>query len=351
MKTKFILFSCFCLLPLLSVLAAQQRARPPLLQEPKAAEAKPPQRPFVSKSLNSVLRIEEKLELGELVIHYKQQKLLVYAFATNQFKPYVRELYALNGVNLLRDAPADHLHHHGLMYAIRVNDLNFWEEPPTAGVEKPMAFLDQKVGKNAAGLPQVSFTQLIHWIAPKDKALADTSSAALLVERRMITLTVDEANQEVALQWRPEFEVGPGAQKVILSGASYHGLGLRLPKGFDRVARHENSANLPYATGGKGDVTPAQWSAVSGLEEGKEMMTALFGHPSNPGGTAKFFTMLEPFAYLAVTQGLDKAPLAYAPGEKFSLNYLLTVYNSRQSPEFLRKRGQAWEQTDERKTP
>ena len=229
MKTKSILVSWFCLLPLLSLFAAQERTKPPLLQNPKAA-ARPVKKSPVPKAVNSVLRIELKLDLGELVIHFKKQRLLVYAFGTNQFKPYVRELYSLNGVNLLRDAPADHLHHHGLMYAIRVNDLNFWEEPPAAGIEKPIKFLDQKVGKNAAGLPQVSFTQLIHWIAPKDKALADTSNAALLVERRTVILTVDEANQEVALQWRPEFEVGPGVQKVVLTGASYHGLGLRLPK-------------------------------------------------------------------------------------------------------------------------
>jgi len=62
---------------------------------------------------------------GELRAQFKDRPLLVYVFATNQLKPYVRELDALSGVNVLRDAPADHLHHHGLMYAIRVNSVNF----------------------------------------------------------------------------------------------------------------------------------------------------------------------------------------------------------------------------------
>ena len=72
---------------------------------------------------------------------------------TNQFKPYVRELYSLNGVNLLRDAPADHLHHHGLMYTIRVNDLNFGRNRLPAS-KSPLSSLDQKVGKNAASFPK-----------------------------------------------------------------------------------------------------------------------------------------------------------------------------------------------------
>src|ERR1039457_4492669 len=57
---------------------------------------------------------------GELEVRFNGHKLLVYAFATNQFKPYVRELYTLRGENDLRDAPPDHLHHHGMMYAVFV---------------------------------------------------------------------------------------------------------------------------------------------------------------------------------------------------------------------------------------
>jgi hypothetical protein len=67
---------------------------------------------------NPPISIDSKVDQGELVVRYQGRKLLVYAFATNQFKPYVRELYTLRGENVLRDAPPDHLHHHGLMYAV-----------------------------------------------------------------------------------------------------------------------------------------------------------------------------------------------------------------------------------------
>ncbi len=82
------------------------------------------------------ISIDAKTDRGELEVQFKGRKLLVYAFATNQFKPYVRELYTLRGENVLRDAPPDHLHHHGLMYAVYVNGINFWEEKGTPGFEK-----------------------------------------------------------------------------------------------------------------------------------------------------------------------------------------------------------------------
>ena len=70
----------------------------------------------------------------EWIVTYKQQRLLVYAFDPLRFKPCARELAPLGGPNILRDAPADHLHHHALMFAVAVNGVNFWEEISGSGV-------------------------------------------------------------------------------------------------------------------------------------------------------------------------------------------------------------------------
>lgn len=53
-------------------------------------------------------------ERGLLEWRFKGQKLFTYSFATNQFKPYARELLTLRGDDVLRDAPADHLKLSGL---------------------------------------------------------------------------------------------------------------------------------------------------------------------------------------------------------------------------------------------
>jgi hypothetical protein len=289
------------------------------------------------------ISIDSKVEQGELVVNYQGNKLLVYAFATNQFKPYVRELYTLRGDNVLRDAPPDHLHHHGLMYATYVNGINFWEERGTPGFEKHIELPLHQAMINAKGMPMASFTEIIHWLAPTNKTAPDTLAAALLLEKRTITVTVDEKNQEVALRWDSEFQVGPNAGKVTISGPNYDGLGLRLPESFNHVAKFQNSADQPYTGQYSQNVIAAWWTSVFGIMNGHGVTLALFGRPENARGNGFFFSMLDPFAYLSATQGVDKQPLEYSAGDKFNLSYLLTVYSESKRPEFVRQRGELWE--------
>ena len=297
---------------------------------------------LMADAASSAMTLAVDESRGELKAQFKGRPVLVYAFPTNQLKPYVRELYSLNGVNVLRDAPADHLHHHGLMYAIRVNGVNFWEEADQPGVEKSIRLLHRATGRDTHDRPQASFTHVIHWVTSRNRCLADTEPAALLIERRTITVTLDEAAGEVALRWQGAFEVGRGAEKVQLHGSAYNGLGLRLPEAFDHAARHINSANTPYTPEQKWDVTAARWSAVSHAVEGRDVMVALFSQPTNKG-EARFFTMLNPFAYLSVTQNLEKQPLEYTLGDTFAVDYLLTVYPDKKSSPFLNQRQQRWE--------
>ncbi len=280
---------------------------------------------------------------GVLEVRYKGQKILVYAFATNQFKPYVRELYTLHGENVLRDAPPDHLHHHGLMYAVNVNGINFWEEKGAPGFEKHVGLPLHSARLDANGTPVADFTEVIHWVAPTNGTASDSLAAALLVEQRILTVTIDEKNQEVALRWNSQFQVGANAGKVTLHGPNYDGLGLRLPESFNHAAKFQNAANQAYAGQNTQNVIPARWTSVAGVMDGREVMLAMFGRSDNARSDAVFFTMLDPFAYLTATQGLDKKPLEYSAGDKFSLSYLLTVYSSNKPPEFLRQRSELWE--------
>ena len=281
--------------------------------------------------------------MGQLVVNYQGRKLLVYAFATNQFKPYVRELYTLRGENVLRDSPPDHQHHHGLMYAVYVNGINFWEERDAPGFEKHVELPLHTARIDANGTPVGSFTEIIHWLAPTNKTASDTLAAALLIEQRTLTVTVDEKNQEVALRWDSAFQVGPNAGKVTIHGPNYDGLGLRLPESFNHVARFQNSADQSYTGPNTQNVIAARWSSVSGVMDGREVMLVLCGRPDNARGDGFFFSMLDPFAYLSATQGVDKKPLEYAAGDKFNLSYLLAVYSENKSPELVQRRCELWE--------
>ncbi|MCU0784639.1 MAG: PmoA family protein [Verrucomicrobia bacterium] len=297
--------------------------------------------PLLSVQAKTDLAMTVHEDRGEIEIRLGEKPLFVYAFATNQLKPYLRELYTLGGENVLLDAPPDHLHHHGLMYAVRVNGVNFWEEKDAPGVEKPVKLLAHSVGKSAAGLSQAKFKQLIHWLAPTNRSAANSKAVALLIEQRTLTLTVDERNREVALQWDAAFEVGQSG-KVTLHGTDYNGLGLRLPQSFDHVAAFQNSEKSPYVGPKSRDNIPARWTSVTGKTGTGEVTLALFGKTTNPGGNTVFFTLLEPFAYLSATQGLDKKPLEYAAGDKFRLSYLLTVFSEPRAADVLPRCYEAW---------
>jgi len=289
------------------------------------------------------ISIDSKVDAGQLVVSYQGRKLLVYAFATNQFKPYVRELYTLRGENVLRDSPPDHQHHHGLMYAVYVNGINFWEERDAPGIEKHVELPLHTARIDANGTPVGSFTEIIHWLAPTNRIAHDTLAVALLIEQRTITVTVDEKTQEVALRWDSAFQVGPNAGKVSIHGPNYDGLGLRLPESFNHVARFQNSADQPYVGPNTQNVIATRWTSVSGVMDGRDVMLVLFGRLDNARGDGFFFSMLDPFAYLSATQGVDKKPLEYSAGDKFNLSYLLTVYSENKPAEFVSRRCELWE--------
>jgi hypothetical protein len=273
-------------------------------------------------------------ELRFLEILHENRTLLTYWFATNQFKPYVRELITLDGVDLLRDAPADHLHHHGFMYAIKVNNINFWEETPASGRQIPQPELIREVRRDPNGRPEAGFSQTIHWVAAEHAALPDTSPVALLVEQRSLTITIDPPSERIHVEWQSDFVAGPGSPAIVLSGSNYHGLGIRFPADFDGAADRFNSEELAYPEDGQQGVLAARWMAVSHLMAGRPYTLALFSHPSNPG-SSRFFSMQKPFTYLSATQGLDETPLKYRPGDRWRLRYLLVVSPRRMTSEQL----------------
>ena len=63
--------------------------------------------------------------------------VLEYRTKASPMKPYIRELFTPGGVQILRDSPADHKHHHGLMFALGVDGVDFWEEAARPEAKSP----------------------------------------------------------------------------------------------------------------------------------------------------------------------------------------------------------------------
>ncbi len=291
------------------------------------------------RAADAVFNVTLNPATQEVQVNYKSRTLLGYIAKSNPFKPYVSELYSLDGISVLRDAPADHLHHHGLMYAIKVNDTNFWEETPGCGYQRGGTEISRRILKSASTAPAAEFGHDVYWVPAKDAP--NPATAAYLIERRTILVTVDESAGELGVEWRSDFEVGPAVPKVTLTGAVYHGLGFRFPAVFDHTARRQNAAGAAYTAAAQQDITPAAWASMAQTVEGRDVTVTMFDDPAN-AAEPRFFSMLNAFAYLSATQGLDEKPIAYAAGQKFTLRYLVTVHCGNRSREQLQQRYEKW---------
>jgi len=177
-------------------------------------------------------------------------------------KPYIDFLATPGGNNILRDAPPDHFHHHGLMFAIRVNGVNFWEEHPDGypGKEQLVAenFVRTEIKCGQSGTV-VDESLNLNWVTPR--------GTLLLEEQRFIRAQMKSASEPTLLTWVSVFtppenreqseinsEIIPPAhsveleEKIFLHGSSYNGFGLRFDESMDfggRFFYSEGSQELP----------------------------------------------------------------------------------------------------------
>ena len=102
----------------------------------------------------------------QIVISVNKKPFALYQYKDVPFKPYIKELYTPSGYNLLLDAPKDHLHHHGLMFALSVDGVSFWEETEKGGKEVDQGDLSSFANEKEAG-----FTRTLQWITPEKKVV------------------------------------------------------------------------------------------------------------------------------------------------------------------------------------
>ena len=259
------------------------------------------------------LRIHD--QNNNIIISYGDDIVARYAFMDHQFKPYVKDFYSPRGSNILLDAPADHLHHHGLMMAFKVNGINFWEEVENPGTEKHIMMQHDK-----SGLGNELYAHIIdslHWIHPQDQSI-------LLKERRSIRIKKDITKKYNSLTWTSTFY--PAAEQVLISGSHYHGLGLRFPESINIIGSFVNADNKPGAIfRGRERLTESRWCAYTVEPEGRPLTIAAFDSPDNPR-PATWFTMKEPFAYLSATLNLHLDPIELGKSDTFKLTYAIIVW-------------------------
>jgi len=268
-------------------------------------------------------------------VYADQRVLLRYRYEDVPFKPYVQQLFSPRGFNVLRDAPADHLHHHALMFAVAVDGVDFWEEQQAPGRQVHRCFTDTRIDKRV-DVPLAGFTEQLDWVNPRSREL-------LLKEHRTIKVCQLNDFKATFLSWQSSFAVPSGKESATLTGSHYFGLGMRFLKSMDTGGQFRN------AEGKSGDVVrgderlvQARWCAYTAGANGKPVTVAMFGHPDNLRHPTQWFTMTKPFAYLSATLNLHKEPLKVTSDRPLTLRYAVVVWDNRVENEQIEKLYNWW---------
>lgn len=245
-----------------------------------------------------------------ITFRIRGQPILVYCHAGYPFKPYAAQLYSPTGVPILRDAPFDHKHHHGLMFALAADGVTYWEEVATSGRQVQRCLT---IGTDG-------FTQQLDWRTP-------VGSSALR-ETRVVRLHA--APGVTLLSWHSTLATPPGKTAVILTGHHYYGLGMRFVTSMDGTGTFVNATGqLGEIVRGDERLTSAAWSALTAPAAGKVVTVALFDHPANLRHPNKLFTMSRPFAYLSATLNLWQEPFTLKAEQVLALCYGVAAWDGR----------------------
>ncbi len=246
-----------------------------------------------------------------------------YVYGSSPYKPFVRNLITPTGVDILRNAPEDHLHHHGLMFAVRINDINFWEERENSGKQEDLGFSETKRGETL-------IIQQVQWVGP------DEIGPIVNENRKIVFHHVDDSLVTLGT-WQSALHGLDGKPTPTFSGTNYNGLGMRFVESMDKGGSFFN------ADGGTGvpgtAIVKSKWCAYSATADGKPVTVAMFDHPTNERHPATWYTMDTPFAYLSATLALDKEPLQKM---NLTLTYGVAAWDGTKTKEEVEEIYQRW---------
>jgi hypothetical protein len=265
--------------------------------------------------------------------------VLRYRYADVSKKPYADRLASPAGVQLLRDSPRDHIHHHGLMYAVAVDGSNSWEERGENLCSQRHVALAEKKPTQINGVERTGFVEELEWVS-------ETSGKPIMIERRAIDVFRAADLGATLVEWRCRLRTPPDKESITLGNHThghYHGLGMRFVASMDKDGRFFNANDAAgESIRGTEKLTPVKWAAYTAKADGKPVTVALFDSPRNPRHPARMFTMTQPFAYLSATLNEWREPITIRSGHPLELHYGVAVWDGTANKAAIEKLYQRW---------
>lgn len=238
----------------------------------------------------------------------------------DRFKPHFCNLRTPAGHAVTMVSPGDHRHHKGLMYALKCEDLNFWEEEPGTGHCGIQETRGTKLLKDG-------FQQELLW-------REESGELATYEETRTITCSSDEAQRGFAWTWETK-RTALRDHRLVKSGwtlevedgrkINYHGLGIRLPwmwayggPDFGSIVAGDQALTDLEASG-RHDTSLGMWGVIDGCwERTKASVTIRQEHDF------AWFALRSGFAYLATGPTIEEE-LDVQTGQTFSETYTVLI--------------------------
>ncbi len=241
-------------------------------------------------------------------------RLLDYSIDPAKSKPYALALRSPSGINILRDGSDGHDHHHGLMFACEVNDVDFWNEryPEHPGRQR---HVDAAVSSSGDGM-----VEHLEWYP------VATPLAPLARERRSIVVTLAQDGNATLVTWTSELTAADGSGAAELRGRTYDGLGMRFVDSMDKDPRFILPAGTERPAQAKWWSGPAPWIGYTATAEGHPVTVALFASPGNPRTPTVWYTMRD-FTYLSATIAAGGAPIPLSATKPVALRYGVAVWD------------------------
>jgi len=253
-----------------------------------------------------------------------------------RFKPYVAGLWTPDGFQVLRDSPPDHSHHHGLMFALGIGDVDFWGEVNTQvpGAQRGSRPTTRVIART--GEARAVVEQHVAWVDLRD-------NETLAQEERRIEVRPGGSGGPTRLTWRSCVRPASGMDSVELWGRPYFGLGIRFVADLDRVGRFVT----PEGRSGervRGDerLVRSRWCAYVVRTGERAVTVAMFDHPQNPRHPATWFTMAKPFAYLCATLALSAERTQVAAGRPLRLCYGVALWDDLAGTDRIEAQYRSW---------
>jgi hypothetical protein len=290
---------------------------------------------LVASAASAEVQVDMATPLLKLAID--DNTLAEYRFTDVPYKPYIAVIRTPSGINVLRDAPHDHLHHHALMFAIGVDDVDFWQEARDPGRQIHREFV--QTGDLTPRYETAGFVERIDWLPTKSETL-------LLQETRTVHVFDPEEFGASILSWETVLTVPEEKDAVTLKGSHYFGLGMRFIQSMDKDGTYFNPDNAEgELVRGDERLTRSRWCAYHAMADGKPVTAAMFDSPNNPRHPAWWFTMHTPFAYLSATLNLYRQPMQLKSGESLALRYGVAFWDGHVDTEAVERTYKKWLKT------